>query len=105
VLGLKITESCETGTWLARLFDPLDNDAKVSSAVAANILKDGPVVNETLGCESPLTESLWKVDCPADTSSEPGNGKLSKAWGVYKPESTGLDLPVTSDLADDIYGA
>lgn len=108
VFGLKITASCETGTWLARLFDPFDNNAKVSSV--ANILKDGPD-NETPECGSPLTESLWKLDCPPDASSEPGNGKPSKPWssncwlGVYKPESTGLDLPVTSDFADDIKGA
>jgi hypothetical protein len=38
VPGMKTMESCEMDTWLARLFDPLDNDTKVSSAVPANIL-------------------------------------------------------------------
>lgn len=92
--------------WLPRLFDPLD-DGKGSSEVA-RILKDASV-NGIPGCGKSSTESLWKADCLTDTSSEPGNKKpsnpwCSNDWEVYKPESGGLDLPVTSEFADDIYG-
>jgi hypothetical protein len=72
-------------------------------------ISNPPVVNDKVGgCWKPLVAGTWK-SFPAN-SSPPGYWKVSNAdWrsncavGVYKTEFDGLaDLPVTSDLAEDI---
>jgi hypothetical protein len=56
----------------------------------------------------PAVELLWKIDSASENSSPPGKWKLSNPWrsigvGVYRAEPSGLcDLPVASELADDI---
>ena len=105
VLELYTTESFETG----RPFKPVLNDMKVSFPTVAYTLNDGPVVNESTGGGGALEAEgfLWKRDWDSVNPS-PGNWKCSKPWesicnGVYIAEPSGLcDLPVISELADDI---
>lgn len=110
VPGLYIIESLETGPWVENGFDPVGTLTKSSSPDAGNKVYEDSVVNETPAevVVFPDVEPLWKICCVSEKSS-PGYEKLSNAWssscwvGVYKATLSGLfDLPVTSDLAEDI---
>ncbi len=101
----------DTEFWLVSVFCPPGTGTNVSSPAVAYRLYDDAVVNERLiGCvTTPDAESRWKVEC-SPAKSSPVYGKLSKAcrsicWdGVYKAAISGLfDLPVASDLAEDIW--
>jgi hypothetical protein len=94
--------------WLASESEQARNPS--SPEVSYELYDDPAVIAIEMELESiPLVEFLWKTGLVAEMSSAPWNVNSLNTWssmccvGVNKSELAGLfDLPVTSDLADDI---